>query len=877
MSYQKYNSREDRNLDLVIILGLISSIAYFIYKSKIDSIINTLERVFHSVQQLNFSVVLTYFLSIVSYIFYHPINDLCIILIILLGRHDFTIYRGNSVLKFRPLFLTWKTTVAVKINQINRIDVKLITYLENNRSIRITYKISINQIDSSIIISLEKSEYFIPIMPSLLMKTLLGLLLLWDIHAEPTDFTRDKNLKYFKISFDKRLFELDKIIEILLPLQIYDLRFLIKAGCKRIIKKEKLEKKFLKDKKSKNYNSRDFQNFNNFKQYLEFMNEFNQWDKKNSSYTLTNDEKSEFKIEMEIGINKQYKDKIPLFEPVLQGFTRDIKFGKRRTKVFTAVEALKILQLPELARLKSYNHNLANAPPNNFTPEKIIGKVLTNRIEIAPFGISVDDFRKGGIICGAIGNGKTTLRLHILKHLLDNNVRIIDFDIKGDAPKFGNIGENGVVLIPGVNFSINPFLCPSNFSKKEYADILTRTLIEIMPDSENLTAPQKHLLTQAIHLTVKTDSNALSFFTNIYILAYREKSIVDNLQETSAQALIVKLSWMQNLMADIFWKDDSSLKESDYSSKSLFFDLSSLITSVPILLVRFLINLIMTRVVINHRGEGSYESLTKPNLIVTIDEAQLLMPRHKRDELTRLEEIVTTLRYKGISVIAAGVSAEIMSPVLLDTGFLAQYRSESKELLRGLGLDREQMDLVPKLEPYTCILNTASSGGKPIHVKIDKFGYKQQEQVKYLESVKSQFIQEVNTLGEFKFNQEFNLRVKITSLINQIVEMDYETQKLLTNYAKQFVQWIQSDLITLFDKYKLDGIAGLLDRLSKQWKDENGLLFLDNFYPDYLFFILREFFVTICLSNDSKNNLKINSIKKNLDKFISFLIAKILI
>lgn len=93
-----------------------------------------------------------------------------------------------------------------------------------------------------------------------------------------------------------------------------------------------------------------------------------------------------------------------------------------------------------------------------------------------------------------------------------------------------------------------------------------------------------------------------------------------------------------------------------------------------------------------------------PCMLISIDEAQLLMPRHDGEQ-TVMGEILTTMRYKGIAVLAAGVSADLMSMTLLDTGIIAQYRSHSQVLAKSLAITDKLIDTIPTLSNYQYIVN----------------------------------------------------------------------------------------------------------------------------------------------------------------------------
>ncbi|MDH5402609.1 MAG: hypothetical protein OEY49_08970, partial [Candidatus Heimdallarchaeota archaeon] len=369
-------------------------------------------------------------------------------------------------------------------------------------------------------------------------------------------------------------------------------------------------------------------------------------------------------------------------------------------------------------------------------PTKLpIGRLLVKGRQHQPFGIDRNDLARGGIITGSIGTGKTTLRLQLVKSMQYHRVKIIDFDLKGDAPRYRELSKDGLIFMANSNLQINPF---ENFSLPvdEYSNILYRTFVDTIPDHEGLTPPQKHILQQAIKKTVEMKGNARDFFHYLVVLGQQAMEVIENKQDASSQALLVKFSWMQTSLRSIFWQTTSSLRETELISNSLFFDLSKIVQTVPYSHIRFIINLILIRLMAVYRD---LPPTTNSRQVIFLDESQILMPRRQiNQELTPLEEILSTLRYKGISVIATGISAKMMSDVLLDCSFIAQFRSESRELLRTLGIYEEHDRLIPKLSNYTCILKSPSLGLESIHAYIEHFGFKRMDDEFYLNFISEQ-------------------------------------------------------------------------------------------------------------------------------------------
>jgi hypothetical protein len=384
------------------------------------------------------------------------------------------------------------------------------------------------------------------------------------------------------------------------------------------------------------------------------------------------------------------------------------------------VYSRKLLQIFEFPRYDRLSEQIFEYEPpafENFYRYRL-GNLISHGFPIQDFGIPLSDLAQGGIIAGAIGTGKTTLRLHLLRLCRAHGLRVIDFDLKGDATRYEKLVQDGKVVIPGVNFHLNPFLTPKGFTAREYANILFQSFVETIPAGSELSPPQLHLLTRAIAKTVNSGGNAQSFFKNLYSIAAEEQQFIDNKQDSTALAILTRFNWMQTVMHDIFWYDTSSLLITDYAETSLYFDLSKLDMTVTKPQIRFLINLVMARIMATLRNRAH----TGLRDVIFLDETQLLMPRRSDNtELSKLEQTVTTLRYKGVSVVATGVSAALMSPVLLDVGFVAQFRSESESLHRALALSEEEEGLIPQLPQFHTMIRAKSLGSKAVMVKTREF------------------------------------------------------------------------------------------------------------------------------------------------------------
>jgi hypothetical protein len=465
---------------------------------------------------------------------------------------------------------------------------------------------------------------------------------------------------------------------------------------------------------------------------------------------------AQLKGSLQLGIS--YKQQVP----IIQAFIGSLGHGIRLKKPKSQEMGPEWLILPQII----------------LQPERIVkqplGQLLVHGEPHSPFGLEPDDLAQGGIICGAIGTGKTTLRLQLLQQLLQKDIRVIDFDLKGDAPRYLSLGSQGLIVQPGNNFFINPFLCPKGYSSQEYSDTLIRIFLDTIPHHETLTPPQKHLLIKATQKTVEQGGTARDFFHNLLVLGSSEQEVLDNYQEHTSQALLVKFSWMQHTLGNIFWREGSSLGEEEYSKYNLYFDFSVLMHLVPHTLIRFLMDVIMTRIMGSIRLQNPQYA---QQLVIFIDEAQILMPRRKagdQSNLSRLEETVATLRYKGVSVVATGISADLMSRVLLDTGLIVQFRSESLDLLRGLGLlEPEDRALVPHLEPYTCVLRRGSS---TVQLAVHPFSQQQLDPDEYQLVLKSQHLPYHKRLLSFSLNFTSLWRARFDGILQQsrqFVDVDH--------------------------------------------------------------------------------------------------------
>jgi hypothetical protein len=580
--------------------------------------------------------------------------------------------------------------------------------------------------------------------------------------------------------------------------------------------------------------------------------------------TRYNDQQ-QFLSSVRIGINRENKTQIPVIRTFIESLDPGIRLGKIKTMKTGIVEINKLLILPQLASLKPVSSVQLAAPTTQVHVEEQFAHILLDNAKTTPFGIEPSDLAQGGIICGAIGTGKTTLRLHLMKILLSRGVRVIDFDLKGDAPRYLSLGTQGLVIQPNTNFYLNPFACPAGYSSKEYSEILLRVFLDALPDHESLTPPQKHLLAKSTEYTVQSGGNARNFMANMLMLSHQSKEIIDNYQEQTGQSLLVKFAWMQSVLGDIFWREQSNLSEPDFKEYNLFFDFSVLMHTVPHKLIRFLMDVITTRIMASLRHKSTEQG---PKLVIFIDEAQILMPRSKiSTELSRLEETLATLRYKGVSVLATGIAAGMMSRVLLDTGFVAQFRSESEELLRGLGLfSHEEKSYIPQLNRFTCILRCQSTGPQSVHIAVRDFPDMQSDPDKYQQMIKLQYLPAAKLLERFSLNFEVYWQSKIASTLVERMTINNSDKIVMTSIARHFVTKYVED--RYIEKKLLEEFVGKLYAiLTEQLRNNTAANLVAKYPQQFLLLVIEESFLQYVMRR--KNHPQLQQFERTFRSQIS--------
>lgn len=520
-----------------------------------------------------------------------------------------------------------------------------------------------------------------------------------------------------------------------------------------------------------------------------------------------------FKVEVDVYINessKQYQKSLMTFLESLTSDTKRARFLRGRTR-FSSKDVFKLFNLPynptlqdKNSEVKFYNPSTADiAGESRYTMEIDIpvGKLIQEGREYKEFGLSFKDLKKGGIIAGAIGSGKTNFRLNLIDHLIRNDIHILDFDLKGDAGKQQRLLSNGTNIVFGEDIQLNPFQCPTSIDKRSYIDMMYRSFVETIPDKETLTPPQLNLLYLSIKSTVEADGDALEFLENILIHSMIQADLIDNYQEATAQALLNKFNWLHTILRDVFWVKKSSFSPKYFNKQSSFFDFSRILQKTPISLIRFLLNFILTQFTLSLESNES-ETYSKPNHVIFIDEGQLLMPKNKDPELTKLEEVVVTLRSKGVSVISGGVSADLMSNTLLDSGLIVQFRTSSTKLSRSLSLTEEQMEMLTSLNTFECVIRAESTINNPVLVKTNLFNYSNKAQFNNLRSNKdgNSVDSEINNsiCEDFELNKPRIMKCRLIALFPELLTVDTGKRRI---WSKGIFQWLSEIEIAIFEEF----------------------------------------------------------------------------
>lgn len=337
----------------------------------------------------------------------------------------------------------------------------------------------------------------------------------------------------------------------------------------------------------------------------------------------------------------------------------------------------------------------------------IIGKKRKMN-QVFPFQLNLKDFYQGGIITGAPGTGKTTLRLTIMKNFIDMGIKVMDFDLKGEAAKLPFLTTGGYVFVPKQNFHINVFLKPAGISDQDYINFLFTGFVDNFFNNEKLSSNQSQILYSAIRSTVLERGSPLTFFQNILWHGFRLERISDNHHVSSSFSLLTKFQWMETNLKEIFWVDRSSFNSTHFSS-NIFFDFSHLALTAPFEMIRFLLDILILnfKIYLSNQSPIDYQDEFIRHAIF-VDEAQILLPR-KKGKLNQIEEAITTLRYKGVAVFASGTSSTLMSEVLLNSGFIAKFRGADSGFEALFGTNKQETELFPFLPNYSFLVKSKST------------------------------------------------------------------------------------------------------------------------------------------------------------------------
>lgn len=416
------------------------------------------------------------------------------------------------------------------------------------------------------------------------------------------------------------------------------------------------------------------------------------------------------KVRIGIGMQTKHSHKQQITSVLLQNPAvtpkdlRDRIFGLKFTPLTTIRNSLAILHLPFIAQSqRAYEQDNRSAKTPTSTQQ--VGHLVHMQQQVAPFTVHASDLYHGGLITGQIGMGKTTLRLLLVKLLLEAKVQVIDFDLKGDSRNYPSFISYGFSYTPGKDFAINLFHRPEGVESSDLSNFLLGILVGSMPSNDKITPPQLAILQDSIQAVVEQEGTAEDFLYEIYFQAMKKQTLLDGNFLTAAQALLAKFTWMHTSLKSIFWRPNTITPDFHAGTKredrgdTFFFDLSHLFALGQVQLTRFFMELMvfyLNHQAVQHRKE---RAATKQKTCIVIDEAQISFARqHEQAELTNIEKSIVTMREYGVFVLAAGVDAELMSKTLLDVGFIAQFRSQSRELQRAFGVEEEEYAQIHKYQ-----------------------------------------------------------------------------------------------------------------------------------------------------------------------------------
>ncbi len=568
----------------------------------------------------------------------------------------------------------------------------------------------------------------------------------------------------------------------------------------------------------------------------------------------------------------------------LQSVAQNVKISKR-TRSFTLHPNLisPLVEIPKLfgslssatLNFQSANHQIP-LNRNLLKSDVYLGNYLRQLTDTQKREIycPLEDFNQGGVISGSIGSGKTNLRLSIMKQMIISGIKIIDFDLKGDAFKIPFFQNSGVLFTPKVNLSINLFEIPPTTSKEEHIDFLFQLFITTLSDGD-LSSIQKEILFDALQFTVTNDGDISVFFQNILKVGITKERLVTNNQNNSSISLISKLKWLQTSFKDIFWSSSSNFTPDLIRNNNVFFDFSLIAQRSPLKYVRFLIDVIVNLLVLSYsRFDLNKTNKFNLNHVLFLDESQHLFPSSKvSDDFSKLEETVLTLRYKGISVIATGTSVESFSSVMKNVGFFVQFRTDDKFIGSILGLTNDQSTILPTLPNFHAVAKFKSFGFSPVLMRtsVTKFDNRYS-----LNSPSIEF-DKMELLPEFKVSNKVLSHIYFESLIpaqgTELFRSNLVEKLALQNIFQDFIDFY-SPAPNIID---VQILSKLPEKILKFYSEKRYIAQFNLKRLKFIsLFIIFNLFVIIDLQGISKslgvNEYKIFNFDKG-NKFVSNIIT----
>ncbi len=573
-----------------------------------------------------------------------------------------------------------------------------------------------------------------------------------------------------------------------------------------------------------------------------------------------NDNGKLFLLSLELYLSR--KNQFNFINQKLLNQSENIKISKKQSLQLITTSSLNQLNYSIINQIRTISQSeitskLKSKEVNSISDDSNI--VIANNGQLQDFTINLSDLKQGGIIAGAIGSGKTTLRLTIIEKLIQMGISILDIDYKGDAPRLFRFQNKGLVLIPGKNLHLDLFDKPNNISTTEFVGILFRSFVETIHDGE-LTPPQKHILQEALRKTVVKRGNIETFFRNIIIASMESKEIIENYQQQTALALINKYNWLQTSMRNVFGVHGQSVSGEDLAENNIFVDLSYIQHSAPNNHVRYFLDILITKLMLHYKSEES-ENFSKLEQTlrkaIILDETHMIMPNQSKEPLTKLEELVVTLRHKGLSVIATTTNPALISDIFLDSGFVAQFRTESNAMQRSLGFTNSEIKYLSQLPNFKFYLKSNSTNYSLELLKTKQFFDNSLTSSEYSESIQKY---DVNYINEFRIeNGDFQAASLESAIYHSLSIEPY--RRIISPIAKKYVRKYISklDRINLEVSYR----QILLSAFSDYVEDDEGIpelkvhFYVKCFLYEFLIYIFKFIFVQISLGvNMKKSHIK---------------------